>query len=600
MITIDTVVQAKRQYIIDHVMPSDLDNDVKEGLKLKEEMIANVTAESIRELTPSIDETIQVLNDQGISEEKYSKYLTGEITQIELYEKPNPALFTVKYCIDDEDIKIYKENSIIELKVPETPNEEGVKETSIYLQFILTGELSETYFSKNAYWSILPLDTNPPPVPEVVKIHYKGIVPTENDLIDDEDIAIINNINNTKIYSDAKTLCALLAVEGLIVTEATLKLWISLSFIKPFQIILPNYTVTTKLNDGDFFMCATTQRNHMYYSKKYIQLPKGLSTLNIIDNDTFLTLEKISFTEENAAESQETKDAVAIKFKAGDSGGDCTGGSYCFTDQLQCKKYESVETDIFVYMHVTATKQQEKKQKSCSKSGNCNKSSSSCDKGQADCALQHNPVVNKEWFNNMMDKILHMELDPIISSIETLASSVKTILGTPVSGGAVTDNGFTSIASDADSIVKAVPPRDVAVDAGCSLIMDAAESAMNEAIDSAIGAFNDVIDSTMNAACTSAMNSEAASTALSRNKFKSGSAEIKAISNMNKAALKASVQLMANFSQQICDVRMMDDGSSQALEKIKSAIEVAKQKAQQEAEVQAALVAAQYIKDCQS
>lgn len=590
MITIDTAVQAKRQYIIDHVMPSDLDNDVKEGLKLKEEMIANVTAESVRELTPNIDETIQVLNDQGISEEKYTKYITGEITQIELYEKPNPALFNVKYCIDDEDIKIYKENSVIELKVPETPNEEGVKETSIYLQFILTGELSETYFSKNAYWSILPLDTDAPPVPDVVKIHYKGIVPTENDLIDDDDIAIINNINNTKIYSDEKTLCALLAVEGLIVTEATLKLWISLGFIKPFQIILPNYTVTTKLNDGDFFMCTATQRNHIYYSKKYIKLPMGLSKLNIVDNDTFLTLEKISFSEENTSESQES----------GDSGGDCTGGSYCFTDQLQCKKYESVETDVFVYMHVTATKQQEKKQKSCSKSGNCNKSSSSCDKGQTDCAIQHNPVVNKEWFNNMMDKILHMELDPIISSIETLASSVKTILGTPVAGGAVNDNGFVSIATLADSIAKAVPSRDVAVDAGCSLIMDAAESAMNDAIDSAIGAFNDVIDSTMNAACTSAMNSESAATALSRDKFKSGSAEIKAISNMNKAALKTSVQLMANFSQQICDVRMMDDGSPQALEKVKSAIEVAKQKAQQEAEVQAALVAAQYIKDCQS
>lgn len=599
MITINTAVEAKRQYIIDHVMPSDLDNDVKEGLKLKEEMIANVTAESIRELTPNIDETIQVLNDQGISEEKYTKYITGEITQIELYEKPAPALFNVKYCIDDEDIKVYKQDNIIELKVPETPNEEGVKETTIYLQFILTGELSETYFSKNAYWSILPLDTDAPPVPDVVKIHYKGIVPTENDLIDDDDISIINNINNTKIYNDTKTLCALLAVEGLIVTEATLDLWISLGFIKPMQIILPNYTITTKLNDGDFFMCLATQRNHIYYSKKYIELPKGFSKLNIVDNDTFLTLEKISFSEENASETQESKDA-AVKFKAGDSSGDCTGGSYCFTDQLQCKKYESVETDIFVYMHVTATKQQEKKQKSCSKSGNCNKSSSSCDKGQTDCALQHNPVLNKEWFNNMMDKILHMELDPIILSIETLASSVKMVLGAPVNGGAVADNGFTSIASAADSIAKAVPPRDVAIDAGCSLIMDASESAMNEAIDSAIGAFNDVIDSTMNAACTSAMNSEAATTALSRKKFKAGSAEIKAISNMNKSALKTSVQLMANFSQQICDVRMMDDGSSQALEKVKSAIEIAKQKAQQEAEVQAALVAAQYIKDCQS
>lgn len=618
MITVDTIVEAKRKYIIDHVMPSDLSDDIKEGLRIKEEMIANVTAESIEELTPNINETIQLLNEQGVSEEKYVKFMNGEISQVELYAKPDPATFNVRYCVDNKPLEKYKENTRIELKVPERENSEGRKETSIYVLIQLSGELNDMYKSKNCYWSIIPKDSTPPNPPDFIQIRFKGSIPKtiggktinnprEEALPSTTDITTINFINNNITYTSLDDLKAQAVSQKLVTSEEIYKidLWsTSFNFIALTQPEVPNFTKTVELNDGDIYKFSG--KNYCYSKmdqNKWVELPSGLSNLNESDNYSFLSMKKVSFSEEDA-EIQTVSGGLMKAAATGVTEESSTGGLYCLTDQLVCTKYEDVETDVFVYMHVTATKQEEKKQKCCSKSGNCSKSSSSCDKGQTDTAIKHEPAVNKPWFNNMMDHILHSQIDPLIAAVNALGQSLNQVAlgvcpdGAPLSTAPIVDN----LATSAQNIANAIIPRDIEVDAACSLIMDAAESAVNSAIDSAISDFNNIVDDSMNSALTSAMNSVAATSALSRRmKASNGSdPEIEAISNANKAALAASTTMMAEFSQSICDVRMMDNGNGSSLDKIKAAIEVAKQKAAAEAEIEAAKIANQYIKDCMS
>ena len=630
MITVDDIVEAKRKYIIDHVMPADLSSDIKEGLAIKEEMIAKVTAESVKELSPDIDQTIELLNQSGVSKEKYSKFINGEITQVELYEKPDPVSTSVRYCVDQKELMAYKENTKVELKVPETPNQDGQKAVSIWFLIKLAGELHDMYRSKNTYWSIIPQDSTPPDVPDFVQIRFRGVVPGrvgtktftdgEDAMPTIDDITMVNVINNSYTYTSLADLAKkLVVVDKVMKAEDVYKLtlWCTVfNYIPESQSEVPNYTKTINQSDGDIYnfspyLPSTNQaelarnaqemRCYLFYHNKWVVLPKGLRVLSTADNYSFLTTKKIEFSEEDA-EIQTVSGGIApLRAATGVTEESSTGGLYCLTDQLVNTKYEDVESDVFMYMHVTATKQQEKKKKCCSKSGNCSKSSSSCDKGQTDTAIKHEPCVNKPWFNNMMDHILHSQIDPLIEAINTLGDSLKQVAeGVCPDGAPITTSGaIQSLASEAQGIANAIVPRDAEVDAACSLIMDAAESAVNSAIDSAISDFNNMVDNSMNNAISAAMNSVSAF-----RKLKASSngedPELKAIAKANQAALVASTEMMTEFSQTMCDARMMDNGNAASLEKVLASIELAKQKAAQEAEIQAAKIAAQYIKDCTS
>ena len=126
-ISIETLINAKKQYIIDHIMPSDLDSDIKEGLKKKEQLIKDTTEDQIRSLNPNIDDLIKSLNDQNISSEQYSKYLNNDTTQVTVYPTPDPVTTSIQYCIINKKgdeitstskLYDYIENEDITLELP--------------------------------------------------------------------------------------------------------------------------------------------------------------------------------------------------------------------------------------------------------------------------------------------------------------------------------------------------------------------------------------------------------------------------------------------------------------------------------------------------
>lgn len=633
MITIDTVVSAKKQYVIDNVMPSDLDSNIEEGLKKKEELIRNITNESIIEEDPDILQTIDTLNSHGLTEEDYFAFLKGDASLTTKQSVPEPAVPEVKYCIDDKELKKYTKNSIIELQIPK----EGEKKVTIATLTKFTGDCVDTYALKNAYWSIIPKDVQEPEVPDFLKINYRGSAKTEDELLQTADMGKINYIRNGFTWTSIADLVAIIEKDGSVETDTDeLTRWQINGLLPSSQSKLPNFKVTVNMNEGDMMYVESEHLNYIFYQNNWTKLPVGMADLRADATNQFVSVKSIEFSEDHAQ---------------GEEDQNCTGGSYCITSQYQSKKFETVESNTFVYLHLTATKQEEKKQKSCSKSNNCSKQSSACDKGQTDVAEQHNPNVNEEWHNKMMDLLIKIELHPMQKSLRDLAEAIIQLCSgaTSLSAASCSD-GYNVACPEAASTAasalekanlvlwqiterkwynkKLTPTGDDAVDMSTSIIFDPAESAINAAVDAAISQFNDIVNESVNSAITAAMASADAASASCSSAASACSAACKAagnsamakaveaassscsaacnqaLSTCNEECLNKTKELLGEFSQKICDTRMQDTGDAASLASLTETIASATAEASAGATEAAQQLASSYMnnvnKACES
>ncbi len=78
------LTKIKRSYIIDHVMPSDLDDtDIKNGLYLKEKMLEEVTDDYIKEKYPNWKEIEREYRKNGLTD-TIDKIMCGEMDSVDL------------------------------------------------------------------------------------------------------------------------------------------------------------------------------------------------------------------------------------------------------------------------------------------------------------------------------------------------------------------------------------------------------------------------------------------------------------------------------------------------------------------------------------
>lgn len=84
------LTKIKRSYIIDHVMPADLDNvDIKHGLYLKEKMLEEVTDDYIKEKYPNWKELERQYRKNGLTD-TIDKIMCGEMDSLE-FKKTEPV-----------------------------------------------------------------------------------------------------------------------------------------------------------------------------------------------------------------------------------------------------------------------------------------------------------------------------------------------------------------------------------------------------------------------------------------------------------------------------------------------------------------------------
>ena len=103
-----TLTKMKRAYVIDHVMPSDLDkNNIKHGLKLKEEMIAKITDDYIKNLIPEWKQIERDYRKRGVSQ-YMEKVNCGEMT---LDDIPKPGSINYDVWIRYKDFKMEDYNN---------------------------------------------------------------------------------------------------------------------------------------------------------------------------------------------------------------------------------------------------------------------------------------------------------------------------------------------------------------------------------------------------------------------------------------------------------------------------------------------------------
>ena len=77
------LTKIRRSYIIDHVMPSDLDDkDIKHGLYLKEQMIDEINDEYIKKKYPNWKELERQFRKDG-SSEFIDKIMCGEMSPLD-------------------------------------------------------------------------------------------------------------------------------------------------------------------------------------------------------------------------------------------------------------------------------------------------------------------------------------------------------------------------------------------------------------------------------------------------------------------------------------------------------------------------------------
>lgn len=89
-----------RKNIIDNVHPSDLNKeDIKLGLKAKEELINNITDEYIKEILPNCEEIEETVKSLGMTQDQYESYAKGEL-QIDQLNLPKEASLKVEVYAD--------------------------------------------------------------------------------------------------------------------------------------------------------------------------------------------------------------------------------------------------------------------------------------------------------------------------------------------------------------------------------------------------------------------------------------------------------------------------------------------------------------------
>lgn len=159
-----TLTKIRREILIDHVMPSDLDkDDIKHGLQLKEEMLSKITDDYIKQTIPDWREIERDYRKRGISD-IMDKIMCGEMSLDDIpkpqpikcetwlrWKKFNPDSFnsvTKKYDFDTEEgfsdwIK-QDENMEIELKTRE-------QDIMVQMQIVLDGECCDRYFPYQSY-----------------------------------------------------------------------------------------------------------------------------------------------------------------------------------------------------------------------------------------------------------------------------------------------------------------------------------------------------------------------------------------------------------------------------------------------------------------
>jgi hypothetical protein len=99
-----TLTKMKRSFIIDHIMPSDLDSEnIKNGLKIKEEMIAQITDDYIKSTVPDWKDKEIYYRNHGLS--KYIEKINCGEMSINDVPKPQPIKCDVwiRYKTYDEN-----------------------------------------------------------------------------------------------------------------------------------------------------------------------------------------------------------------------------------------------------------------------------------------------------------------------------------------------------------------------------------------------------------------------------------------------------------------------------------------------------------------
>lgn len=168
MITLESMLESKRQYIIEHVLPSDLDENVKEGLKKKEQQLENLSVENMLEDDPGLLERIEDLNNKGISQEDYEKFINnvdGNASNMDVYKSATDTIYYQKN--DDEFVKVISGQSV-----------QVTKNDKLKVKIVLEGDLIDTY-QIEAQWNSYPEGSTLP------SLTISNCITNEFSLVDD-------------------------------------------------------------------------------------------------------------------------------------------------------------------------------------------------------------------------------------------------------------------------------------------------------------------------------------------------------------------------------------------------------------------------------
>ena len=145
MITLESMLESKRQHIIEHVPPSEFDENIKEGLKKKEEKLKNLSVESMLEEDPGLLERIEDLNNKGISQEEYENFMNnsnGNAADMDTYKTATDTIY-------------YSKNSSEWIKMSSGEAVLIIKNDKLKVKISLSGDLVDTY-QTTVKWNSFP------------------------------------------------------------------------------------------------------------------------------------------------------------------------------------------------------------------------------------------------------------------------------------------------------------------------------------------------------------------------------------------------------------------------------------------------------------
>lgn len=165
------LTKSYRKNIIDNVFPSDLNKeDIKLGLKAKEELLNNITDEYVQSILPNYKEIQETISNLGITEDEYQKYMTGDLS-IDKINLPKEAKVLVEiYAKHPEDEVTNIPNGWSEYKETITFQKPSTwKELKI--RITISGDNFDKYYFENnpeygmnSKWMVLPENCEMDPV----------------------------------------------------------------------------------------------------------------------------------------------------------------------------------------------------------------------------------------------------------------------------------------------------------------------------------------------------------------------------------------------------------------------------------------------------